>query len=169
MRRLFPWITLILISSFIVSCCSAKKAESMKSDQKAFSTGPKVIIYQTRKDYSELVPIILSDDKKSIESYPDVKDIYYNGSLAYPTHLHKGYWLDNRGITANVAFLNITYEEYSKLPKTPSPEELMNRIADSQPLINMYSCGSRSSYKDILAELNSKIDAGDFSAFIKIK
>ncbi len=141
----------------------------MKTDQKVSVSGPKAIIYQTKKDYSKLVPIILSDDKKSIESYPDIKDIYFNGTLAYPTLLHKGYWLDNRGINKNVAFIKLSYEEYSKLQKTPVPEELLIMIVDDQPLVSMYSCGVRSSYEDIEKEMNARIDSSDFSAFTKIK
>ena len=169
MRRFIYLSTLILISGVIVSCCGAKKAKNMKSEQKLLLQGPKVIIYQTRSDYSKLVPIILSDDKNSIESYPDIKDVYFNGILACPTQLHKGYWLDNRGIGINVAFIKLTYEEYSKLSKTPLPEELMDMITDAQPLVSMFSCGLRSSYQDIETEINAKIDAGNFSSFKKIK
>ena len=169
MKRIILWSSVILSSFVILSCGSAKKAKTMKSNQETYVTGPKVIIYKTIKDYSKFVPIILSKDKKSIESYPDIKDIYFDGKPAYPTPLHKGYWLDNRGIGVNVAFINLTYEAYSKLPKTPKPEELITMIVDAQPLVEMYSCGLRSSYQDILNELNAKIDANDFSTFTKIK
>ncbi len=169
MRRVALFTLTLLIICISSSCCTMKKKESKKTGQAAFVTGPKAVIYQTVKDYSQLVPIQLSDDKKTIESYPDVTDVYYNGMLAYPGQLHKGYWLDNRGIGKNVAFIKLTYEEYSKLPATPSAEELMNMIIDDQPLISMYSCGLRTSYKDIEKELNTKIDKGDYSAFTKIK
>jgi hypothetical protein len=169
MSRLRYLGALILISGVISSCCSTKKAGSMKSNEPTFSPSPKAIIYQTKKDYSNLVPVILSEDKKSIQSYPDIKDIYFNGKLAYPTPLHKGFWLDNRGINSNVAFIKLTYEEYSKLPKTPLPEELMNMIIDYQPIVSMYVCGPRSAYLDIVQEVNIKIDAGDFSGFLKVK
>lgn len=169
MRRFLTLSTVLLFSAVIISCGITKKAENMNSDQKAFLSGPKAIIYQTKMDYSKLVPVILSDDKKSIESYPDIKDIYFNENLAYPTQLHKGFLLDNRGINANVAFIKLTYEEYSKLSKTPSQEELMKMIIDAQPIVSMYSCGLRSSYQDIGKELNTKIDIGDFSMFVKIK
>ena len=169
MSRFNSLSTLIILSGMIVSCCSVKNADNVKSNQNAFVSGPKVIIYQTKEDYSKLVPVMLSDDKQFLESYPDIKDVYFNGSLAYPIQLHKGYWLDNRGISRNVAFINLTYEEYSKLPNTPLPDELMNMLIDVQPLVSMYSCGLRSSYKDIEQELNAKIDADDFSTFEKIK
>ena len=169
MRQSILRSTIFLLSCMIISCSGSKKTESMKTDQKVSVSGPKAIIYQTKKDYSKLVPIILSDDKKSIESYPDIKDIYFNGTLAYPTLLHKGYWLDNRGINKNVAFIKLSYEEYSKLQKTPVPEELLIMIVDDQPLVSMYSCGVRSSYEDIEKEMNARIDSSDFSAFTKIK
>ncbi|MDO9256734.1 MAG: hypothetical protein Q7U54_14540 [Bacteroidales bacterium] len=169
MRQFILLSSAFLFTFVILSCGSVKKAENMKSSQNVLVPGPKAIIYLTREDYSKLVPVILSDDKKTIESYPDVKDIYFNGSLAYPTQLHKGYWLDNRGIGENVAFLKLTYEEYSKLSKTPSPEELMKMILDADPIVIMYNCGLRSSYQNIGKELNTKLDTDDFSTFLKIK
>lgn len=169
MKLIILWSSVIFSILAILSCGNTRKIDTMKSGQNVLSIGPKVIIYQTNKDYSKLVPIILSEDKKSVESYPDIKDVYFNGNLAYPTRLHNGYWLDNRGIGVNVAFINLTYEAYSKLSGTPIPEELLNMIVDAQPLVEMYTCGLRSSYVDIEKELNAKIDAGDFSSFTKIK
>jgi hypothetical protein len=169
MKRLRILTSILIISGIFTACCSAKKAEKSKSTANVSIPGPKAIIYETTSDYSKLVPVTLSDDGKSIVSYPDVKDVFYNGELAYPTLLSKGFLLDNRGIDANVAFINLTYEDYSKLPVTPSPAELMNRIVDKKPLKSMYSCGVRSSYKNIVQELNAKIDAGDLSAFTKLK
>jgi hypothetical protein len=169
MKHFFYLGTLIFICSIFSSCYSSKKTENVKTEQKEFIPGPKAIIYQTNEDYSKLVPVILNSDKKSIQSYPDIKDVYNNGSLAYPTQLHKGYWLDNRGINKNVAFLSLTYEEYSKLPITPSPAELFNMINDFDPLITMYDCGLKSSYQYIGKELNTKIDSDDFSSFKRIK
>lgn len=169
MRQLIVLSAMLLLSGLILSCSSAKKAESKKTDPMEKITGPTVIIYQTKKDYSKLVPIILSEDKKSIESYPGIKDVYMGNSLAYPTRLHNNYWLDNRGINLNVAFISLTYEEYSELKETPTPEELINMIVDKQPLVSMYNCGSRASYQDVESDLNSKIDANDFSFFTELK
>jgi hypothetical protein len=160
---------LILMAGIMAACCSARKTETAQKNAGSSMPGPKVIIYQTTRDFSKQVPINLSDDGKTIVSYPDIKDVYFEGSLAYPTQLHKGYFLDNRGITKNAAFLDITYETYSKLAVTPSPDELMKMIIDSHPVSKMYSCGLRSSYKDLIQELNAKIDADDFSAFTRLK
>ena len=160
---------MILLSGIISSCCSSGKMENPKPDHTVTIPGPKAIIYKTSSDYSKLVPVTLSEDKKTIESYPDISDVYYNGTYAYPTQLSNGYFLDNRGITRNVAFINLTYEAYSKLPKTPTALQLMEMIIDADPLTGMYSCGNKSAYKNIELELNSKIEANDFSTFTKIR
>ena len=90
---------------------------------KAYITGPAAIIYKTKADYSKNVPVTLSDDKLHVVSYPAPQDVYFHGELAYPTQLAKGFLLDNRGISVNSAFISLTYEEYSKLPAAPDPEE----------------------------------------------
>ena len=169
MIRKSLFASIFLIGGILTSCCSAKKAETAQPIAGVGIPGPKVIIYKTTKDYSKQVPVTLSDDKKSIASYPDIKDLYVNGALAYPTQLNDGFLLDNRGITANVAFLKLTYEEYSKLPTTPTSDELLKMIIDKQPLSVMYNCGSRSAFNETEKELNAKIDARDFSSFTKIK
>lgn len=118
------------------------------------------IVYKTTKDYSQNVPVILSVDKKSITSYPAPSDIYYKGELAYPTKLADGYLLDNRGITENVAFTSYTYEEYSILKSAPTEAELLNKIIDKNPLIEIINCGARAEYKNEVEELNMVIKGG---------
>ncbi|MEI8045891.1 MAG: hypothetical protein WCI92_00825 [Bacteroidota bacterium] len=169
MRQIILFAQFIILITMISSCCTAKKAEKEQSGPMVTIAGPQVIIYKTKKDYSKLVPISLSEDKKTIVSYPDVKDVYYNGNLAYPTPLHDGFLLDNRGITKNTAFINLTYDEYSKLAKTPTADQLIKMIIDTDPLTKMYSCGIRSLTDDIEKRLNDKIDTNDFSTFVKMK
>jgi hypothetical protein len=169
MIRIILFLSFFLLSTMITSCFLTQKSGNSETKPGISVPGPKVIIYQTNKDYSKLVPVILNDDKTALVSYPDIKDVFYKGSLAYPTQLHKGYLLDNRGIDKNVAFINLTYEEYSKLSKTPTADQLMEMLIDKSPISRMYTCGIRPSYNDIELELNSKIDADDFSAFVKIK
>ena len=102
-------------------------------------------------------------------SYPDIKDIYYNGKLSYPTVLSNGYLLDNRGIGPEVAFLDYTYEDYSKLNATPPASELMKHLLDKDPLSEMYQCGLRSQYNDIEQDLNTIISSGKLKTFKKLK
>ena len=115
---------------------------------------PPIVVYKTTKDYSKNVAVTLSEDKKRIVAYPAPSDV---SERSYPTALNKGYWLDNRGISPNTAFLSITYEEYAKLKKAPSLEELYNMIVDKNPIKKMYICGSGSAYDGIVSELNALI------------
>jgi len=112
---------------------------------------PPIIVYKTTKDYSKNVAVTLSDDKTRIVSYPAPSDV---SARSYPTALSKGYWLDNRGISQNTAFLSITYEEYAKLKKAPKLEELYAMIIDKNPIKKMYLCGRGSS---TVSELNALI------------
>jgi len=112
---------------------------------------PPIIVYKMTRDYSKNVAVTLSADKKTIVSYPARTDV---SERSYPTALNKGYWLDNRGISPNTAFLSITYEEYARLKKTPSVEELYGMIIDKNPIKRMYVCGRGS---NTVEELNALI------------
>ena len=133
------------------------------------STGPDAIIYKTKGNYDQLVPVILNKNKSEIVSFPAPTDLKYKGKPAIPTSLENGYLLDNRGITADVAFLSLTYDEYMALEKTPAKDELMGLIVDYDPLVEMYSCGKRSTFTNEVEELNVFILQDDFSSFRKLK
>lgn len=165
------WILpLALIAVIIVAgCCNCPKGS--KTSEESATTGTiteiqenkmkkPTIVYKTRKDYSNYVPVILSDDKSMIVSYPSNTDIFYEGKLALPTKLKSGYLLDNRGINQNSAFLDMTYLEYSELPDSPSPVELNKRILDKDPFVEIWLCGDRNLLKDPVNELNELIDDG---------
>jgi hypothetical protein len=132
-------------------------------------SSPPCIIYRTHSDYSIYVPVILSEDKSRIVSYPDIKDIYYNGKLSVPALLAGGFLLDNRGIGLQVAFLSYTYEEYSRLLSTPPATDLMSMLLDKDPLVEMYQCGKRSQYTNIEQELNVLITSGKLDTCKKLK
>jgi hypothetical protein len=158
----------------MVSCSNSKKmnnskeAENEVSEEKTVA-GPPVIIYKTNDDYFDKVPVTLSEDKSEIVSYPGIKDVFYKGEFAYPTKLSNGFLLDNRGIGGNTAFLNITYEDYSKMEKAPSKEFLYGNILDKDPFTEMYNCGIKYEYKNIVDELNEAIESNKLDTFKKIK
>jgi len=131
--------------------------------------GPQAIIYQTRGDYSKNVPVTLSADKTKIVSYPAPQDLYTAGVLAYPTELAKKYWLDNRGIGPNTAFLKLTYEEYAKLGAAPGPDDLYKLIIDKDPITHMYSLGPRARFKNLVTEADSLIEHHKLKEFKKLK
>jgi hypothetical protein len=126
-----------------------------------------IFIYKTRKNYRNNVPVILSDDKKQIISYPHPTDLFIGENLALPILLHKGYLLDNRGIHENVAFLKFKYEEYSKLMDVPTLQQLMNNIIDKDPLTELWDCGEKTKYNDLQVLLNEWIDKNQLSVKCK--
>ena len=132
-------------------------------------SGPATIVYKTKENYNNKVPVILSDDKTRIVSYPSLKDIFYNGTLAYPTQLEQGYLLDNRGIGKNVAFLNITYEEYSILSEVPALQNMYAMIIEKDPLLQMCNCGNRYKYNNVVSDMNRLIRDKKLNKCQKIK
>jgi len=128
-------------------------------------SGPPTIIYKTKGDYFSLMPVLMSEDKTIIVGYPDIKDIYYQGKISYPTRLKDGYLLDNRGLSRNSAFLNITYEEYAKLSKTPTSVELEKMIIDGNPFVEIFDCGNRYQFggDNEIDKINLMIDSGQLS------
>ena len=104
---------------------------------------PPAIIYKTKKNYDKNVAIFISEDKKSVTGYPAVTDV---SAKSYPTVLKKGYLLDNRGISKDIAFISMTYEEYASLKKTPPASELKGMIIDDDPIKEMYYCAPKAKY-----------------------
>lgn len=153
------WIYLIMVS-ILIACKSTKQVSSLKNQPQTgyINENQQTIIYKTIKDYSDFVPVIMNADKTEIISYPAPADLFYDGKLAKPTALKNGYLLDNRGITENIAFLSYTYETYSKLKQAPPSEELLLKIIDKNPLLEMYYCGSRIQYSDEIQKFNNLID-----------
>ena len=123
-----------------------------------YAPGPQILVYKTKGDYYNLVPILLSDDKTEIVSYPHPNDLKVGSRYALPAFLNNEYLLDNRGIGKNVAFLKLTYQEYSELQNPPSLTELYNYIIDKDPLKELCDCGNKAAFTDIEKQLNDLID-----------
>lgn len=130
--------------------------------------GPKALVYQTKANYNLQVPVMLSDDKTQIVSYPHPKDLLVGGTLQTPIPLHRGYLLDKRGISKNVAFIKLTYEEYSKLQTVPTAKELFELIIDNDPLTEFVDCGNISKMSDPENQLNQLIDGGKLRTTCKV-
>lgn len=168
-------LSMLVLTAFAYfsSCKSSGNSTTSGSEKpETISTtkaGPPVIVYKTTGKYFTKVPVKLSSDKTKIVSFPGPKDLFYKGTFSYPTMLENGYLLDNRGIDENSAFLDFSYEEYSKLEQTPSSEELFEHILDNDPFTEMYYCGSRFDYRDIEKELNDLISGGNLGTMKKLK
>jgi hypothetical protein len=145
---------LIFLMALGVLCCTTTKktTETKQPHLRAAAPHVPLLIYKTRNDYSQNVPIILSENKQIIEQYPAPKDLKKGDVLALPDALPNGYWLDNRGVNARVAFLKYTYAEYAALNNAPTLEELLAAILDANPIVELYSCGNRLRMDNPLAE-----------------
>ena len=129
---------------------------------------PHVIVYKTKKDYRNLVPVQLSADKKQVVSYPDQADIGTGGANALPVLLHKGYLLDRRGVGINSAFTKYTYKQYNALKELPPPDELLRSVKDKNPMVVVYDCGIRRSEPELIKDLNKWIDHGEIGSKCKV-
>lgn len=172
--RLFVPLTLLLLGFSLLSCSKKTQPVGVTQPDRNEQSGearalPPCIIYKTKADYRNQVPVSLSADRTMITSYPDVADLKAQGKAAYPQALSDGFWLDNRGIGPDVAFLSLTYDDYASRNKTPDAKELFKLLLDKDPLVEMYQCGNRYQYRDIVSELNERIDSGDFSDCKKLK
>ena len=165
MIRIFRLGALFITLTALFSGCHS----SSKNTKPSGVTGPGVIVYKTTDNYFFHVPVTLSQDKKTLVSYPAPSDLMVNGELALPVKLEGGYLLDRRGINENSAFLKWTYYEYSRLDHTPKPEELMRMILDTDPFTEMYRCGKKSEYEDLIPELNEIIKGNKLSGFSRLK
>ena len=154
---------MIIVCCTFIGCKPSNKIVQSNKEKETqiipiFTPGPQTIVYKTKNDYSNLVPILLSDNKKEIISYPHPSDLKVGNSYVFPTFLKKGYLLDNRGISKNVAFLRYTYEEYASLKNAPTLKELYENIIDKDPLVELCDCGNRAAFTNITMQINKLID-----------
>lgn len=155
---------LFLVYTIIIAGCANQK--QITSDR-TMANEP-FIVYKTKSNYNQNVPVILNDTKTVIVSYPAPSDLKLANELRLPTELSKGYLLDNKGIGINVAFTSYTYEEYATLDVAPSIDQLMNRIIDKDPLVELYDCKDHLAIKHDLKKVN-KLVKSDLGSCLKVK
>jgi len=142
----------------IFAACTRSEDTSVTQTAETARMGgvfPAVLVYKTKANFNDLVPLELSRDKKTIVSYPDPIDVIGHK----PVFLHKGYLLDRRGIGENVAFLRFTYEEYASLRAVPPMKTLYDAIIENDPLTELYDCGPSINFKHSATQINQIIDA----------
>lgn len=118
-----------------------------------------LMVYQTKKDYSQYVPVQYSE-KAGIVSFPGPMDLQGAKGLHFPVKLKEGYWLDNIGIGPNVAYLDIKIEDYIQLTEAPGLDFLTQHIQDKAPLISMYHLGNVGSVPNPVETINTWIKEG---------
>lgn len=168
MKRIFTFLACISLVFFVLTSCKPKQQIAAVKGKPVLANVP-IIIYKTKQDYSQQVPVTMSADKMSIVSYPAPSDVYYGAELAYPVTLKDGYFLDKRGVDQNSAFTKWTYYEYSRLQKTPTQEEIKKMLLETDPFTEMWYCGTRNDFKDLENELNNAIVKGKLSKFKRLK
>lgn len=154
---------MVILLSVISGCPDKKQQELMQLQAEA-----PVIVYKTRQDYRDKVPVLMNMEKTLIVAYPAPGDLYFEGRPSLPVTLEDGYLLDNRGLSPNSAFLKISYKEYAAMTGPPDPGELLKNILDTDPFTEMYHCGTRSGYKDIRKDLK-RIIRGNFEGCTRLK
>ncbi len=159
---------LLIFSLLVMNGCKVHKVtvstemKTMESSALGYGTNATApaLVYKTRADYFDRVPVGMNAEKDRIISYPDPTDLYDGNTPALPTRLKNGYLLDNRGIGTNVAFLTYTYAAYSALSKVPTLNQLTDSLLDRNPLTELWDCGARSQFKNEVEALNALIDRG---------
>ena len=119
---------------------------------------PSIYVYKTKKDDSNLVPVMLfSSNGKS--------DTMYTPEKSYiPTPLHKEYYTSH-DMDENSVFLNLTIDEYNKMQRPFSSSQLIklkNLITDMNPFLEFYDCTYEKN-QDPISTINSYIDNNQIS------
>ncbi len=162
---------LLLIPALMITACGGQKDTAQAQATEA--TGPaaggetlapvpaqdmaataRMVVYRTRTNVRDHVPIMLSEDGTAIVSYPDPSDLRAPGGLPLPFQLEQGWLLDRRGVGVHSAFLNMTYAEYAALDEPPSMIELAGALVDRDPITDMCDCGLRNAFNEPVAELD---------------
>ncbi len=145
-----------ILAAFIAACGGGRNAAS---DTRAERTRP-VMVYRTKHDVHDKVPVGLSDDRQHIVSYPHPKDLMADTGLRKPTPLAQGYWLDNLGVGPNTGFIAMTYAEYAALPEAPSIAEMEALLIDRDPWETLCECGLKGPVPNPVNELNALLKKG---------
>ncbi len=147
------WCNRIFLLLIVLS--AAQRVLAQNSPPKAL---PYHIIYKTRKNYFNNVPVILSSDKKRITSYPDPGQLKNSGFGFHPFKLNEGYLENIHGLlNEHVAFLSISLDDYVNLKELPNDSTLMSWIIDKDPLTYMCKCGPNTLHKTDEAVFNTWI------------
>ncbi len=135
---------MLLLPLFLGSGCSKKTAEiespevvMIPANRVIMDSRPyavlKATVFQMSGDYANNVAITLNSDGK-VAYYPAPSDI---SASSAPVNLGGGWWLNRQGISANSVFTKYTFEEYSKLQKAPTPEELKEAVIPGAKVTRM--------------------------------
>jgi hypothetical protein len=148
---------LSVIILLIFSSCS-NKTNIQDGSSEIIMPEPPVIIYRTSGNFTENVAVSLTDEGDSLKSFPAPADIRARLKAVSPVKLINGFFLDRQGISENTAFLNYTFEEFSKLKTTPKASELLDEIKERDAITEIYRCPFKRSDPELVNKLNQLIN-----------
>ncbi len=96
---------------------------------------PKATVFRMSGDYADHVAITL-DGSGNLVYYPAPSDIT---SASAPVKLAGGWWLNRQGLSVNSVFTKWTFDEYSRLEKTPGQAELKAAVIPGARVTDMTS------------------------------
>ncbi len=123
-----PFFMLFCIGAFITIASCYKKPHRAGGDDICETTGP-IVVYKTKKDYSNNVSVQLSADKKTVTAYPGSFEVHK------PIPLANGYYLQT---TLGNAFLSITLDQYADTNNNYPHDQLIEYVIDPDPFTEFY-------------------------------
>ncbi len=138
--------------SILFSCARFKREQNSRIQKKPDCSLPlyaneqqdknmetrKLVIYKSKNDYSNLVPIHLSEDKQTVIGYPAPEDLIQYGNKN-AIQLENGFLIDLVGVSKNSVFTVFTMNDYQKM-QPPSLNDFKINIIDVDPFSEMYIC-----------------------------
>jgi len=129
MIRLIIILILVILNPF----CSCEKV-------KVDDTIIQIYKFKSSKDYSNYVPVGLSDDKNRITSAPG--NIY-----RWPVKLIDDYYL-NGSMGVNSGYLSLTIEEHNAYEIKPGVDSLYKLLIEKDPYLEYYQRNDNGTFRD---------------------
>ena len=130
-RKMTRLMIILLLNAFSLfySCEKGKDMDTL------------IQIYKFKtKDYSNNVPVELSDDKKKITSAP--------GNIArMPIKLTDNYYLDG-SMGVNTGYLSLTIKEHNAFEIKPGVDSLYNLLIEKDPYLEYYYRHDDGTFRD---------------------
>ncbi len=120
---------ILMLAGILMTACSSDKND--EPDMPTDGTSFPICIYKINGDYSKFVFTDVSSDRSKIHFIIEPGRVG-NG----PKELSDGFYVGCGN--PNVAFLNWTYEEFNALPRTPSVDEMLQRIIPEAKITLIY-------------------------------
>lgn len=85
---------------------------------------PKATAFRMNGDFADKVAVTIGDDGK-LKYFPAPSDLT---AASAPRDLGHGWWLNRQGLGPNSVFTSFSFDDYRKLPATPSVEDILKAV-----------------------------------------